>query len=112
MRIAGPGAVPFTPEKQRILIEAAAETIIQKMGPAEIVLYREGLPDPRSPDYKTESLPYVDVALNVNHLLTQTEIDRLLVRPSAGRGRSAARPACSGVTQKAGARFPGAGQLG
>lgn len=82
MRIAGAGIVPFTVEKQRILIDAACESIIANMGPAELVLFREGLPDPRSPDYKTESLPYVDVALNAYHLLTQEEIDRILVRPA------------------------------
>ena len=63
--------MPFTLEDQRVLVAAVNEALLAR-GPARMLAFREGYPDPRAPANATERFPYVDISAVAYDMLGDT----------------------------------------
>lgn len=61
VRLIGPEAMPLTPDKQRIAIEACRD-VMPTGGLLEFLTYSEGIPEPSNPDTKSNGEVYSDLA--------------------------------------------------
>lgn len=61
VRLIGPDAMPFSPDKQRMAIQSFKD-IMPVGGLAELLTYSEGIPEPSNPDIHSNGEVYSDIA--------------------------------------------------